>query len=344
MSEQATGDCSVEVIGSGVAGLCCARLFAERNCEVRLRSASAGINDDCCSWWAGGMLAPWCEMESAEPLIATLGVESTAFWKRYTKTVVSKGSLVIANRRDKPDLLQFASKTDHFTWVEASEIAQLEPELTGRFETGLYFNCESHLAPRLALQTLLDELRGRPNVTVITRDELSASELGEPTQCDWRIDCRGLAARDELQDLRGVRGEMLLLKADDVVLNRPVRLLHPRYPLYIVPRDDQTFMVGATMLESDDRGPVTARSVMELLNSAYALHPAFAEASVIELGADARPAFTDNLPRLRRRGRTLYVNGLFRHGFLCGPAMAQRAVACALDNQIDESVVDEYHT
>jgi len=80
---------------------------------------------------------------------------------------------------------------------------------------------------------------------------------------------------------------------------------------------------------------------MELLSAAYSLHPAFAEASILEIGADARPAFTDNLPRLRRRGNTLYINGLFRHGFLCAPAMASRAVDFALDNRIDEEVVDE---
>ena len=105
-----------------------------------------------------------------------------------------------------------------------------------------------------------------------------------------------------LPDLRGVKGEMLVVRCRDVALSRPVRLLHPRFPLYIVPRGEHLFMVGATMIESDDRGRVTARSLVELLNAAYALHPAFAEAEIIELGCDARPAFPDNLPRIRRHG------------------------------------------
>ena len=102
-------------------------------------------------------------------------------------------------------------------------------------------------------------------------------------------------------------------------------------------------MVGATMIETDDRKLASARSVMELLSAAYAVHPAFAEASLLEIGTDVRPAFNDNLPRLRRRGNKLYINGLFRHGFLCAPAMAQHAVAFALDNRIDREVVDENH-
>jgi glycine oxidase len=292
------------------------------------------------------MLAPWCEMESAEPLIATLGIESMSFWSRQddNNTVQSSGSLVVANARDIPDLVQFSSRTSHFRKVDAQEISSLEPDLAGRFESGLFFADECHLDPRLALTMLKTKLEQHPGVRFETGNGLDEVERAKPISCDWRIDCRGLSARDVLTDLRGVRGEMLLLHAPDVTLNRPIRLLHPRYPLYIVPRKDHVFMVGATMIESDHRGQPTARSIMELLSAAYSLQPAFAEATVLEMGADARPAFSDNLPRLRRHGSTLYVNGLFRHGFLCAPAMARRAVELALDNKVDSEVVDENYS
>ena len=95
------------------------------------------------------------------------------------------------------------------------------------------------------------------------------------------------------------------------------------------------------MIESDHRGAPSVRSIMELLSAAYSLQPAFAEATIVEMGADVRPAFIDNLPRLRRRGKTLYVNGFFRHGFLCAPAMARHAAELALDNIVNTEVVDE---
>lgn len=336
---------SIEIVGSGVAGLCCALLFAERDCDVTIRSASDGIDESCCSWWAGGMLAPWCELESAEPLIATLGIESMSFWNRMdNNTVHAKGSLVVANARDMPDLVQFSTRTNHFRKIDAQEISSLEPDLAGRFESGLFFADECHLDPRLALTTLKTNLEQHPGVRFESGSILDEAARAKPTIYDWRIDCRGLAARDVLTDLRGVRGEMLLLHAPDVTLNRPIRLLHPRYPLYIVPRKNHVFMVGATMIESDHRGQPTARSIMELLSAAYSLQPAFAEATVLEMGADARPAFSDNLPRLRRHSKTLYVNGLFRHGFLCAPAMARRAVELALDNKADLEVVDENYS
>ena len=119
----------------------------------------------------------------------------------------------------------------------------------------------------------------------------------QDARADIVVDCRGLAARDALPDLRGVRGEMVVVRSPDVSLQRPVRMLHPRIPLYIVPRGNGLFMIGATMIESERRGPVSVRSAVELLNAAYALHPAFGEAEIVELGADLRPAFPDNLPR-----------------------------------------------
>lgn len=331
----------VEIIGAGVAGLCCAQLFATRDCDVSVYSASEGPDKSCCSWWAGGMLAPSCEMESAEPLIGILGEESIAFWKQYTSGVVSSGSLVVANTRDTPDLKLFASKTTGSVSADALHLAQLEPELADRFSHALFFEQECHLDPRRAMQELSASLAKQPNVSIHYSESVSNDSLRARSHYDWRIDCRGLAARDVLSDLRGVKGEMLLLHLPGLTLHRPIRLLHPRYPLYIVPRENHVFMVGATMIESDDKSSITARSLMELLSAAYALHPAFAEASIVEMGCDARPAFTDNLPRLRRRANTLYVNGLFRHGFLCGPAMARRAVDLALDNLVDNAVTDE---
>ncbi|TGV62319.1 FAD-dependent oxidoreductase, partial [Mesorhizobium sp. M00.F.Ca.ET.149.01.1.1] len=126
-------------------------------------------------------------------------------------------------------------------------------------------------------------------------------------------------------ELRGVRGEMLMLRTADISLARTVRLLHPRIPIYVVPRSENLFMVGATMVESDAAGPITARSAMELLSAAYALHPAFGEAELVEAGVGVRPAFADNLPRVDRDGKNLRINGLYRHGFLLAPAMARQA-------------------
>ncbi|TGS57705.1 FAD-dependent oxidoreductase, partial [Mesorhizobium sp. M1D.F.Ca.ET.183.01.1.1] len=143
-------------------------------------------------------------------------------------------------------------------------------------------------------------------------------------------DCTGIA--EPRPELRGVRGEMLMLRTGEISLARPVRLLHPRIPVYVVPREQNLFMVGATMIECDADGPVTVRSTMELLGAAYALHPAFGEAELVETGVGVRPAFADNLPRVERDGGHIRINGLYRHGFLLAPAMARQAADLILGN------------
>lgn len=318
----------VTIIGAGVAGLCCAVELAERGVTVEVLERSEQLGANSCSWYAGGMLAPWCERETAESLVAELGEESIEWWAGHFPGLVRSGSLVIAHGRDRAELTRFAQRTQRYQQLNRAEIGSLEPDLAGRFEQALLFPDEAHLDPRAALASLvlrLERLGGRIRYGV---DDAHVS-LGHRQV----IDCTGLAARKILPDLRGVKGEMLVLRSPDVCFSRPVRLLHPRIPLYIVPRGEGVFMVGATMIESDDTRRITARSVLELLSAAYALHPAFAEAEIIEMGTQARPAFPDNLPRIRRIDGTVYINGLYRHGFLLAPALARRAARVLLEHQ-----------
>jgi glycine oxidase len=326
----------VTVVGAGIAGLTTALALSEGGADVTVLEQSATLGAGACSRYAGGMLAPWCEAESAEPLVTRLGQEALTYWPLQYPDTQQRGSLVLAPARDAPDLDRFARRTTAHERLDAEGIAALEPDLAGRFRAGLFFPKEAHLDPRRALAALADRLAAR-GVAIRFGARYDPAAEGRETVAD----CRGLAAADRLPDLRGVKGEMLILRCTSVSLSRPVRLLHPRWPVYIVPRGDGLFMLGATMLESGERHRVTARSVVELLNAAYALHPAFAEAEIVEMGADARPAFPDNLPRLRALGNGVAVNGLFRHGFLLSPALARRAAELILHGIESPEVMDE---
>ncbi len=317
---------TVIVIGAGVAGLACALELVERGVDVEVVERASTLGEGSCSWMAGGMLAPWCERATTEPEVVTWGAPAIAWWLKRFPGTVQNGSLVVAPARDAPDLTRFASRTERFEWLDTERIAVLEPGLAGRFRRALFFPGEAHLDPRRALTALAETLRSR-GVVIRFGVELTP----EAADAEVVVDCRGFAARDALTDLRGVRGEMVVVRSSDVALARPVRLLHPRLPLYVVPRGDGFFMIGATMIESERPGPVSVRSALELLGAAYALHPAFGEAEIVELGADLRPAFPDNLPQLRRSGRVLRANGLFRHGFLLAPALARQVADAVLD-------------
>jgi glycine oxidase len=325
----------VTVLGAGVAGLTAALELSERGVQVRIVERAARLGEAACSWCAGGMLAPWCEGESAPAEVVELGQLAFDWWARRVPGVARNGTLVVAAPRDTSEIERFAARTTHHERVDEARIGALEPDLAGRFRKGLFFADEGHLDPRAALGALAGRLVER-GVTI----DLGVDGSSLPLHAEAVLDCRGFAARDELQELRGVRGEMVILRTKEISFVRPIRFLHPRIPLYVVPRGDGLFMVGATMIESAARGPVTARSAIELLSAAYALHPAFGEAEIVETRADVRPAFPDNMPRVVRRGSKFYLNGLYRHGFLLSPAFAKRAATMIL-SQVEES--DDAH-
>ncbi|MER8886898.1 glycine oxidase ThiO [Mesorhizobium sp. M0816] len=317
------------VKGAGVAGLTVAHELAARGASVTVAEIRSQIGGNA-SWLAGGMLAPWCERESAEEAVVTFGNVAADWWERALPGLVTRaGTLVVAHTRDAFELARFAARTRNYECVDEKAVAALEPDLAGRFHQGLFFGGEAHLDPRRALEALAGKLRAMGVVFLFETGEVGLSGF------DQVIDCTGIARADD--DLRGMRGEMLILHTRDVSLARPVRLMHPRHPIYIVPRADHHFMVGATMIESDHDGPITARSLMELLNAAYALHPAFGEAEIVETGVGVRPAYPHNLPRVKRwKDGTITINGLYRHGFLLSPAMAEQATSLVFNSSADQ--------
>ncbi len=312
------------VIGAGVAGLACATALAERGAKVALVERAKDLSASA-SWLAGGVLAPFCESETAPPEVLALGRSALPWWAARVPGVVRKGTLVVAPPRDSAEIDRFAARTTVWERVDEAGIAALEPDLAGRFSKGLFFPDEGHLDPRAALSALVARLREHGA-------EFCFGEDGGRFKRETGVvfDCRGFAARPDCPDLRGVRGEMVRVRAPDVSLTRVVRLLHPRIPLYVVPRGGGECMIGATMIESADESPVTVRSALELLGAAYALHPAFGEADILEMRAGVRSAYPDNLPRLEARDGRIVLNGFYRHGFLLAPAFAERAAEMAL--------------
>lgn len=295
----------ISVLGSGVAGLCAATALSEAGLAVEVIEPEGAPPP--VSMLAGGMLTPFCEGESAPEIIVTRGQAALEWWDAHVPGVVRTGTLVLAAPRDAGDLDRFARATREHRWIEPGT---LEADLAGRFARGLFFGAEAHMDPRAALNSLRGTLCARG---VVFRDGPPIGRI---------VDCSGMASAQYLSDLRAVRGEMLEVVTPEVDLARTVRLLHPRFPCYIVPRGQGRYMIGATMVESARPGPITARAVMELLSAAYTVHPAFAEAEVIATGAGLRPSFPDNIPAIRRDGDHIHVNGMYRHGFLMAPVLA----------------------
>ncbi|MEL6338909.1 MAG: FAD-dependent oxidoreductase [Myxococcota bacterium] len=315
----------VAVIGAGVAGLACATELVERGVHVEIYERGDRLGHFGASTLAGGMLAPFCERESAEPEIIERAAGAIAWWAERVSDVTQRGTLVVAPPRDRVELERFAARTRGFRWVDEHAIARLEPDLAGRFRAGLHFESEAHLTPRHALSQLASRLVGKGAGLRFGVDAIAA-----PPCADAVIDCRGFDARAQLPELRAVRGEMVRVRCPELSLSRPVRLLHPRTPVYVVPHSDGSLFLGATMVESASMREVSVRAMLELLGAAYAVHPALAEAEILEAKAGVRPAFPSNLPQVRATENGLSVNGLYRHGFLLAPSVARHVAQIVL--------------
>jgi glycine oxidase len=325
----------IDVVGAGILGLWQAFFLRRQGHSVTLWDSAGIPGGQAASRLAGAMLAPFCEGEPGHEAAQALGIESIPLWQEHYPGFVKAGTLVVAAARDYADLQRFAAQTKGHKRADAGGIAALEPALEGRFREGLFFEDEAHIEPAPAMEFLAAEA---------TRLDIKfCSSAYQADSADWIVDCRGLSARPDFKTLRGVRGERIVLECPEVMLRRPVRLLHPRIPFYIVPWSGHRFMIGATLIESEDGGPPSLRSAAELLSCAYALIPALGEARIRDIAAGVRPSFPDNIPKIIVRGRCIAVNGSYRHGFLAAPILAKLTADYIEKGMMREGVVFEDH-
>jgi glycine oxidase len=326
---------NIDVVGAGVLGLWQAFLLSRHGHAVTLWDRAGIPGGQAASRLAGAMLAPFCEGEPGHEVAQELGIEAIPLWQEHYPGFVKAGTLVVAAARDYADLQRFAAQTSGHKRAGSAEIAALEPALEGRFREGLLFEGEAHVEPAAAMEFLAAEAE-RLGVKFC-----SSAHKGKSV--DWIVDCRGLSAQPDFKTLRGVRGERIVVECPEVVLHRPVRLLHPRIPFYIVPWSGGRFMIGATVIESEDNGPPSLRSAAELMSCAYALIPALGEARILDIAAGLRPSFPDNTPKIIVRAGRIAVNGSYRHGFLAAPILAKLTADYIEKGVMREGVVFEDH-
>jgi glycine oxidase len=341
------------VAGAGLIGRVLALELLDRGWQVTLFDWDRRSGKESCAYSGAGMLAPYSELEKGDEFLCRLGVASLELWPGFLEKLGESvwfrqlGSLWITHRSDEGDLLRLRRKLEaqpttegRFREATAEDIRELEPALADRFNHGIFLPQEAHLDSRQLLDALCRTLSKRGVTWKEGRDvvEVEPHRLHcgtEVSAFDWVFDCRGMGAKADFPDLRGVRGELFFLHAPEVTLNRPVRLMHPRYPLYVVPRKHPHYAVGATLIESEAPDPMTVRSSLELLSAAYAIHPGFAEATILDATVNCRPAFPDHHPRVCCEPGLVRINGLYRHGFLLAPIVIRSAVGYVEDEAMD---------
>ncbi|MBP6563279.1 MAG: FAD-dependent oxidoreductase [Neisseriaceae bacterium] len=343
------------IVGGGLVSRLLAWQLAQANLNLCLYDAGAEDGSGAAAYVAAAMLTPLAEATAAEPDIMAMGQASLPMWQDIIQRLAQPvffqqaGSLLVWHPQDAAEASLYGRRLQRYLTPEAmaalvipqdqAQLSALEPALAPRFQEGLYLRGEGQLDNRQLLTALQEDLAQRPNVRLFWHHACAPEAL--QNQARLVIDCRGFGAQKRwnqpqplarASSLRGIRGEVIRLYAPEVHLQRPVRLLHPRYPIYCAPKQNGLFVVGATEIESEDLSPVSVRSALELLSAVHTLHPAFAEARILSMHSHCRPTLSHHLPEIRHAhdSNIIDVNGLYRHGFLIAPVVVDAAAQLIL--------------
>lgn len=332
------------IAGAGLLGRLLAFRLVQSHHKVTLFDKDISSGFLSCGMTAAGMLTPYAEITAATEDIVDWGLCSIDLWKRYLsdlqrpEILTLTGTILLAHHQDRPVLQRFLGQLNYKMQSKCSiqnlahaELNALEPELNPMGEA--YHILNEGFINNVALFSCLYEWLNqqesvvwRENSTVERVSEALIKADGCDYTFDYTIDCRGMGAKDALPGLRGVRGEVITVHAPDVNISHMLRLMHPRYPLYIVPRPDHHYVIGASEIESEDYSPVSVRSALELLSALSTVHAGFLEARIVRMQSNCRPTLSDNMPIIQHSKHSMAVNGLYRHGFLLAPKVVEGVI------------------
>jgi len=334
----------IAIAGVGLVGRVLALNLLRLGHTLTLFDEDTAYGDKAAGMTAAGMLAVFAELESAESVIFDHGNRSIMLWPDLLTQVgiadaySQEGSIITAHPQDYNELEHFI-ETLKFKVPEASkiklldqkELTALEPDLS-QHAKAFFIPQEGQVDAQRFMKASSDYLLAHANVTwyqeqkVTDVSEDGIEVKGKLNTFDWVFDARGLGANAQIENLRGVRGEVIWLDAPEVHITRPTRMLHPRYKIYIVPRENNRYVIGATEIESEDKSPVSVRSSLELMSAVYSMHSGFGEARIVKMLTNCRPTLRDNLPNIEQKNTLTRINGLYRHGYLLAPAIVEKAL------------------
>jgi glycine oxidase len=354
---------NVIVIGGGIIGCAIAREIARRGASVRLfdgRAVAAGATQA-----SAGMLAPYIEAHERGPLF-DLTLRSLALYDEFVSTAAAEsgtfidyrrcGSLEIAADDAAADLLRqraAASAEAGLEWLDTGRVRHLEPALPDTIAGAVLSPMHGYVAVP-ALTEALAWASMRHGAEIETGRHIREiaqhgdgwtliSDDGTTWSADWIVIATGSWAGQ-------LHGTPAMARAVRPVRGQLVRLAWRRPPLshvlwgrdcYVVPWQDGTLLVGATVEDVGFDERTTAAGVRDLLDAACDLLPEAWGATFLEARAGLRPATEDGLPVIGRSpaaNQLVFATGHYRNGVLLAPLTAALVADVIVDGKDDPAL------
>jgi len=345
-----TASRDVIVVGAGIVGCAVA-------CELARRGASVEIIDERpiamgATQASAGVLAPFIEAREGSPLLE-LTTRSLELYDEFVARITGESGVPVMYRRtgtvdvatseaemqvlrDRAGMLAHHGVAARI--LDALTVRSEEPHLADGAVGGLLIDIHGFVAAADLTRALATAARrhgaqliepsrvrriGRNggDVTVDTDRGSLTSGAVVIAAGSWsgEIAIDGIAAR---VPVRPVRGQLLTL----AWTGTPLRRVTWSSRCYLVPWDDGTLLVGATVEEAGFDERTTTGGVRDLLDAACALLPDARRASFIRARVGLRPATPDDLPAIGDDPDVpglVHATGHYRNGVLLAPITAR---------------------
>jgi glycine oxidase len=357
-----TAPSDIVVVGAGIVGCAVA-------CELARRGASVQIVDDRpagmgATQASAGVLAPYIEAHEGHPLL-DLTVRSLDLYDAFIAQLGShvgstlryrrSGTLEIALAADGLHRLEAAAaslrrKGVHARLLDAAGARSEEPHVSEAVVGGLLIPSHGYVSAADLTRALTAAARrhgaqliehGRVRRIVndagdlrVETDRGSLAGNGVVLAAgSWsgQIVLEGVEAR---LPVRPVRGQLLQLAWSGPTLGRVIWSER----CYLVPWDDGTLLVGATVEEAGFDERTTTAGVRDLIEAAAEIVPHTWTAGFSAARAGLRPATPDEIPVIGRSGilpNLVYATGHYRNGILLAPLTAQLVADVMLESKTD---------
>jgi glycine oxidase len=346
---------NVTVVGAGVIGYAIAYELGSRDARVRIidrRGVGKGATRA-----SAGVLAPYIEghLES----LLRLGVGSLQLYKCFIQRLRSDsqqpveyelaGTLQVARDERESDDLEAAAQRlttaqmPH-TLINGASARQLEPMLADGVRAALLVPGHGYVAAGALMAALhtaaasrgvsvvianVEQIEyGADGIRLVTSDGAFDTDAVVIAAGSWS----GQLPMPAPPPVRPIRGQLLHLRFSQRVASRVIWGTQ----CYMVPWEDGSLLLGATIEDVGFDEEATVAGVRQLLDRACELAPVVATARLHEVRVGLRPATPDELPVIgassTMRG-VFYATGHYRNGVLLAPLTAKLIADLILDGR-----------